>query len=210
MSTTSWSPARQRAKRHRKEAERTRANLHTLLAADARVRRRGPDHIVTDLSADVGFERHDLIIVRIAIERRSITLVIAPRRIWHRQEQRERLLLLKQFSRNVGRRVVLVPETVLRREPRRSNSLTVTAAARVAMSLSQRLRLSVAVLSCGGSVTLRDCLELLPEHEDPAGAVLAMVHARLLYLPLDQPITPESLVSTPGDGPLELTLEYPR
>lgn len=200
------SPAQYRATRHKKESQRARANALLLLAADARTLYRGADHTVTTLAAGLGFEPHDLTIIRVSLRRRTITLIIAPKRLWHRREARDQLLLLKRLARNVGARAVLVPGAQLRKQPRLENAVAVAGSFEAELTLSQRSRVEILVLAKGGSATLSECAEVLLDHPDPVAAVLALVRARRLTVSLAEPITAATMVMTnaasqrEGDG----------
>ena len=195
VSAAKGSPAQHRATRHKRESQRTRANALLILAADARVLYRGVDHTVASLAASLGFGRSDLIIVRVAACRRAITLIISPRRIWHSTELRKQLLAVRRLARNIGIRACLVPETQLRKQPRLDNASMIAAASDVTLTLSQRFRVEILLNVCGGSATLSECAEVLLDHPDPATAVLALVRARRAYLPLHQPLTPDSRIT---------------
>jgi hypothetical protein len=195
------SPAQHRATRHKREAQRARANALLLLAADPRVQYRGIDHTVAALAAGLAFERHDLTIIRLTTAQRAITLVIAPRRLWHRSSSRNQLLLLRQQARNVGVRTLLVPEAQLRRQPRLDNSVLVVACADIRVTLSQRFRVEIYVQACGGRATVGACAEMVAEHPDPVSVVLALVRAGRLQMRLDQTLTAESVVTSVPSGP---------
>ena len=119
-------------------------------------------------------------------------MIVAPRRIWHRAETYRQLLLLKHLARRISSRVILVPDEQLKKQPRLDNATAVVAAADTNITMSQRLRVETFVLSEGGSATLGACAQVLPEHEDPIGALMALVHAGRLYLDLNLPITADS------------------
>lgn len=200
MPPVKGSPAQYRATRHKREAQRTRANALLLLAAHAQVLYRGVDHTVTRLAGALGFERHDLTVLRVALPRRTITLIITPRRLWHSPECRYHLLSLKRQSRKVGVKAMLVPDTALRKQPRLANATLVVAASDVGITLSQRFRLEAFVMSNAGPVSLAECASLLPEHADPTAAVLSLVHAGRLVVDISRPLTPESLLSISGQA----------
>lgn len=195
MPPAKGSPAQYRATRHKREAQRTRANALLLLAADAQVLYRGADHTVTKLAGALGFERSDLTILRVNLTRRAITLIITPRRLWHSPEFRSQLLLLKRQSRKVGIRTLLVPDATLRKQPRLDNAALVVAAKDAGLTLSQRFRLEAYVMSNAEPTSLAECAALLAEHTDPVAAVLNLVGAGRLAIELNRPITPNSVVT---------------
>lgn len=188
------SSAEFRTKRHKQESRRARANLHLLLSANAEgVRYRSADPMVTTLAAACLFAPHDLIIVRVRHQWRTITLVIAPRRIWHSVRDRQRLFVLKTNAKRLGSRVILVPEPQLRREPRLSIAERVVGSVGTSLSISERLRIETHVLCSRGDASLASCTELLPEHPDAEKAVLALVHAGRLTFSWGQGLGPATL-----------------
>lgn len=168
-----------------------------LLAADSRVRYRGVDHSVVALAENAGFERFDLTIVRVAFQRRTISLIIAPRRLWHTAEGKSQLLLLKREARSLSIRCILVSEGALKSEPRLTNARIIADTSNTHLSYSQRFRVEMWVLGTIAPVSLSECAALLPEHDDPVSAVLSLVRAGVLFIPLDKVIGPETLVFAP-------------
>lgn len=168
-----------------------------LLAADSRVRYRGVDHVIVALAENAGFERFDLTICRVAFQRRTISLIIAPRRLWHTAEGKSQLLLLKREARRLSIRCILVSEGALKKEPRLTNARLIADTSNTQLSYSQRFRVEMYVLATVFPVSLSECAALLPEHDDPVSAVLSLVRAGVLFIPLDTMIGPESLVFAP-------------
>jgi hypothetical protein len=197
MPAREWSPARFRATRYKRESERRRANTMLLLAADSRVRYRGVDHAVVALAENAGFERFDLTIVRVALQRRTMSLIIAPRRLWHTPEGKSQLLLLKREARSLSIRCILVSEGALKKEPRLANARLIAGTSNTQLTHSQRFRVEMYVLSTISPVSLSECAGILPDHDDPVSAVLSLVRAGVLFIPLDTVIGPETLVFAP-------------
>lgn len=165
-----------------------------LLAGDARCQYRATDLLVQNLACNLGFQDHDLVCLRIAVRGRSITLVIVPRRLWHSEAPRAALLQLKELAGRVGNRVLLVPEPQLRKKQRSENALAVVAAAGTAVSTEQRFNLEVTLMAHAEGLPLKDCANLLDGHLDPINAVLCLVYCGRIYLSLNQPLSPNSIV----------------
>jgi len=90
---------------------------------------------------------------------------------------------------------VLVPESVIRSEPRLTNSLLVSSCDSVRVTPRERLVLLSHLAEVGGSAPLEACAEALAGSPDPAGAVLRLVAERVLTIALDRPIDLHSEVS---------------
>jgi hypothetical protein len=107
---------------------------------------------------------------------RTVSLVAVPSVCWRDPVLHARVLDLKWAVEFSGRRLVLVPESVIRAEPRLTNALLISSCDRVC-------------------VTPRERLILLSGSSDPAGAVLRLVAERVLTIALDRPIDLQSEVS---------------
>lgn len=143
---------------------------------------------MSSLAANCQFAPHDLIIVRVTSRKQIATLVIAPRRIWHSPERRLRLFVLKRNGQHVGRRIVLVPEPQLRKQPRLETAEQIVAATTATISTSERLLLEAFVQS-ERRPTLKSCGALIAGNPDPLGAILLLVSAGRLCVDLSRPIT---------------------
>ncbi len=126
---------------------------------------------------------------------RSVSLVAVPSVCWRDEILHARILDLKLAVELAGRRLVLVPESVIRAEPRLTNSLLVSACDSVRVTPRERLILLSHLAEVGGSATLEVCAEALADSADAAGAVLRLVAERVLTIALDRPIDLNSEVS---------------
>jgi hypothetical protein len=129
------------------------------------------------------------------INGRTVSLVAVPSACWRDPVLHARVFDLKWTRELSGRRIVLVPESVIRAEPRLTNSLLVSACDGVRVTPRERLILLSHLAEVGGSATLEVCAEWLAGSVDPAGAVLRLVAERVLTIALDRPIDLQSEVS---------------
>jgi hypothetical protein len=126
---------------------------------------------------------------------RTVSLVAVPSACWRDPVLHARILDLKWAVELAGCRVVLVPESVIRAEPRLTNALLVSACDDVRVTPRERLILLSHLAEVGGSASLEICAEWLTGSTDPAGAVLRLVAERVLTIALDRPIDLQSEVS---------------
>ena len=126
---------------------------------------------------------------------RTVSLVAVPSACWRDPDLHARVLDLKWTRELSGQRLVLVPESVLRAEPRLTNSLLVSACDSVRVTPRERFMLLSHLAEVGGSATLEVCAEALTGGADPAGAVLRLVAERVLTIALDRPINLQTEVS---------------
>lgn len=126
---------------------------------------------------------------------RTVSLVAVPSACWRDPVLHARVLDLKWTRELSGQRLVLVPESVIRAEPRLTNALLVSACDGVHVTPRERLILLSHLAEVGGSASLGVCAEWLAGSVDPAGAVLRLVAERVLTIALNRPIDLQSEVS---------------
>lgn len=126
---------------------------------------------------------------------RTVSLVAVPSACWRAPDLHARVLDLKWTRELSGQRLVLVPESVIRAEPRLTNALLISACDDVRVTPRERLILLSHLAEVGGSASLEVCAEALTGSTDPAGAVLRLVVERVLTIALDRPIDLQSEVS---------------
>jgi hypothetical protein len=129
------------------------------------------------------------------INGRGVSVAAVPSVCWRDSTVHARVLELKWMAKTRGRRLVLVPESVVRAEPRLTNALLVSACDSVRVTPRERLMLLSHLAEFGGSASLEICAEALAGSVDPAGAVLRLVSERVLTIALDRPIDLQSEVS---------------
>lgn len=174
--------------------------LCMLLAADPAVLVHGPDGMVTAMLPALGLAGRGVAVVRARTQARDVTLVAVPYLLWPYpwvEEQRVPLLELKRLAGCSGRRVVLLPEARVRREPRATNARLVAQAAGTDVPPRDRLTILGALVDEPG-IALGDLAALASGAGDPVAAVLALVAAGLLHLDLDHaPVGPATQVWPP-------------
>jgi hypothetical protein len=126
---------------------------------------------------------------------RGVSVAAVPSVFWRDPIVHARVLELKWVAKTRGRRLVLVPESVVRAEPRLTNALLISACNSVRVTSRERLILLSHLAEVGGSASLEICAEALAGSVDPAGAVLRLVAERVLTIALDRPIDLQSEVS---------------
>ncbi len=126
---------------------------------------------------------------------RTVSIVAVPSACWRDPVLHARVLNLKWTVEMSGRRLVLVPESVVRAEPRLTNALLVSACDSVHVTPRERLILLSHLAEVGGSASLEVCAEALAGSTDPARAVLRLVAEHVLTIALDRPIDLQSEVS---------------
>jgi hypothetical protein len=126
---------------------------------------------------------------------RTVSVAAVPSACWRDPDLHARVLDLKWTRELSGQRLVLVPESVIRAEPRLTNALLISACDGVHVTPRERLILLSHLAEVGGSASLEVCAEVLIGSADPAGAVLRLVDERVLTIALDRPIDLQSEVS---------------
>jgi hypothetical protein len=144
----------------------------------------------------LGLAQVDLVLRSVRLSGgRTVSVVAVPSACWRDPVLHARVLDLKWAVEFSGRRVVLVPESIIRAEPRLTNALLVSACDSVRVTPRERLILLSHLAEVGGSASLEVCAEALAGSADPAGAVLRLVAERVLTIALDRPIDLQSEVS---------------
>lgn len=93
-----------------------------------------------------------------------------------------------------GRRVCLVPEANLRRQPARANRELVSSAGAACLAPFDRVKVLDRILGDGGSSTLGEVACLVSGGDDPVAGVLSLVVAGVLRIDMDRAIDAESRV----------------
>lgn len=181
-----------RRTRHIKRNVKLHQQLRDLVAANAECRYIGGNAAVEHIAARLGFEPHDLAIVDVKIGRRIITLIAVPHRIWDRAFPSAKAIDLRSQSREAGHAAILVPQAVVEREPRLSNSQLVARTASIKVDATARM-IVLAHLIENGACCLSELAGLL-DHPDPFGAILHLVTAGAIALDVDRCITPYSMI----------------
>ncbi|WP_341987760.1 hypothetical protein [Azorhizobium sp. AG788] len=93
--------------------------------------------------------------------------------------------------------LLIVRESWLLREPRLEVISAVVACLDQIPSVTDWLRIERHLLELGGSSCLEECVAQVRQHEDPAGAVLALVAAGWLRIEVSRPLSGSSVISLP-------------
>lgn len=154
----------------------------------------GHDQDLAQRLAALGLTETGLILRRLRLgDRRRFNLVVLPDAV--RQDSRQLALLtrLRRRENRSGRRLILVGECVIDRQPRLANAQLIAECAGFLPSATGRLAVT-AQLTMTGATELAALLPLLRRQVDPAASVLALVAAKTLVVDLDRPLGPHSLV----------------
>ncbi len=131
--------------------------------------------------------------MRVQLATRTATLVAVPSDLWRDGARRARALALKQAAARSGRRVVVMPEGALRREPRLGNAVLMAQAAQAAIGAEDRIAVMAALAEEPGMV-LGDLIQLVRHEPDRVAAVLSLARSGVVDVDRRKPIGPLSAV----------------
>lgn len=131
--------------------------------------------------------------IRVKLASRSVTLVAVPSDLWMDGARRARVLALKHAAARSGRRVIVVPEGVLRREPRLGNAVLMAQAARAIIGAEDRIAVMAALAEEPGMV-LGDLIQLVRHEPDRVAAVLSLARSGVADVDRRKPIGPLSAI----------------
>lgn len=172
------------------------AKLDAVLATHPAVRAVSPDPVAEALSNGLGGAARELAIRRVRLVGAGpVSVAAVPSAAWHDPGAKVSALSLRRAAAHLGRRVVLVTEAWLDREPRLANALLVASCASAPVAPRDRLSLMSALLDAGGELPLADAAEVMTSADDPVAAVLALGAHRVLALGMDEPVGPATRVS---------------
>lgn len=152
----------------------------------------GQDDLVLNLAAYHSLRPSDAVITKLRTNTRSFTVVVATSRAW--EHSRDALIAMKQDARRTQHRVLLMPAGRLRRATFLTNCALVGTSRNVRITATDRMAI-IARLRDDPCASLEDCAREIGGHDDPVGAVLAMVAEGFLRMDLRAPMRPESQVS---------------
>jgi hypothetical protein len=165
--------------------------VETILSANS-ARLDGRDRDVEELAAFCGLKRSDALVLPVRLRQREVVFLIARSQTWRRAK--DNMIALKRACAHAGRRLVLVPAGWVRRPTFLVNCAIIGSSASTQVTATLRLAV-LDQLMFDPTSSLRDCAACLDNHEDPVGAVLAMVGQGFLKLDLRKQISPETLIS---------------
>lgn len=182
---------------------RLKRELRDLVNAYTSARFLGSGRFVEDMAAKAGIHSHELCIVDVLLRGATVTIVCVPYGGWTRPEFMERVHALRIGAKAQGRRVVVVPQGIVDRQPRLGNaSIIGVAGKRVTVDATARMTV-LAHLVENGDCSLSDLASLL-DHPDPYGAILNLISQDVLRIDLRRCISPSSLVGLPNGDAVEL------
>lgn len=152
----------------------------------------GEDDQIRELATYHGLRSTDAVILKLRTNTRRFTLVVATSRTWERS--RHALIAIKHDAARSQRKVQLVPAGRLRRTNFLTNCALIGTSRKVRITATDRMAI-IARLREDPCSSLDDCAREIDGHEDPVGAVLAMVAEGFLRMDLRAPMRPESQVS---------------
>ncbi|CAN7385916.1 hypothetical protein LJR016_002281 [Devosia sp. LjRoot16] len=189
-----------RRTRHIKRNVRLHDQIRDLITANAACRYIGGNSAVEAIAARLGFQPHDLAIADVRVGRRIVTLICVPHRIWDRAFPSAKAIDLRFQARESGHAAILVPQSVIEREPRLGNSQLLARTATIKVDATSRMMILAHLIENGAS-----CLSELAgliQHPDPIGAILHLVTIGVVAIDLGQCITPYTMadIAAPQTG----------
>ncbi len=139
------------------------------------------------------FREERLVASRIRLKTAMITVVAVASDVWEVGVRRSRVLALKRAAAAAGRRVLVIPERRLRREPRCGNALLIAQAAQAAIGAEDRIAVMAALTEEPG-MSLGDLIHVVQHAQDRVGAVLSLARQGVIEVDVRKPIGPLSSV----------------
>jgi hypothetical protein len=120
-----------------------------------------------------------------------VTLVAIPSDLWTDSVRRARVLALKRAAIQSGRRVMILPEGALRREPKLGNAFLMAQAAHAVIGAEDRIAVMAALAEEPG-MALGDLIQVVRHEPDRVAAVLSLVRSGVLEVDMRKAIGPQS------------------
>ena len=156
----------------------------------------GDDPVVSHLISSSGFGPHDVVVVRLGAWGKIVTAICVPTRIWRDADLRAGLLDIKrEAEEDLRTRCIVVPQRWLRANIRGSVARVIAQARHTRYSPKQMTTIIEHLLRTKIS-TLAEAAAVIPEHEDPFGAILAMAAQGYVGLDRSAPLKGGSWLST--------------
>ncbi len=156
----------------------------------------GPDPVAQQIMTSKGFARFDFTALHVAVRGWLVTVVAVPTRIWRDADARRALMEAKTEAKDARTRFILIPQRWLRGNVRGHVAMTLAMARDVQYDPTQVEELLVHVTDTR-MATLKECADLVRDHPDPFGVVLAICCAGRLRIERRRSIGPTSIVSVP-------------
>lgn len=129
---------------------------------------------------------------RVSYKANVMTIIVVPGGIWHEKLPMLRIRAIKRERSAATRRVCIIPESVVHRQPRLSNSQYISNAAQVWVPPEDRMAVLLHLIENGYS-TVIDCAREV-KSAPPVAAVFQMISDGTLMIDLDKPILPHSRI----------------
>jgi hypothetical protein len=174
--------------------------IKDLITANPTCRYVGGNQTVENIAARLGFQPHDLAIADVKIGRRVVTLIVLPHRIWDRPFPAAKAIDLRFQAREAGHAAILVPQSVIEREPRLGNSQLLARTATIKVDATARMAVLAHLIENGASCIFE--LAGLIRHQDPIGAILHLVTTGVIAIDMGSCITPYTMadIASPHTG----------
>jgi hypothetical protein len=158
----------------------------------------GPDPLVDQLAAALGFGDNDLVITRALIGKRMCTVVAVPTRVWKDPESRQDLEDLRGQAQDHRIRLLFVAQRWLRAPVRSQIAAAIHASRNARFSLTERNSV-VDEVRARRIITIADCAGKVAGNCDPYGVVLALCAQGYLLFDRSSAIGPETWIALPDD-----------
>lgn len=191
-------PARPDFRRQRQIGRNVRLHeqLRDLVHAHPEAAYIGANGAVEGIAYSLGFAPHDLCVVDVQLAGKVVTLVCVPHQHWNRPASMAKVLDLRFQAKAAGHLVVLVPQSIVERQPRLGNAEIIARTAKVRVDSASRM-IVLAHLIEHGDTSLSELAGLI-QHSDPFAAILHLVAVGAVAIDLERAITPSSLVGIPS------------
>ncbi|WP_417583519.1 hypothetical protein [Pelagibacterium sp.] len=184
--------SRNRRARHLRAYFRLEKRLLALIDTMSSAQDLGADELLENLAFREGFDEADLVLRTVRRRDQIIAVIAVPHRIFYKPDYMAKVRAMKRAAKQLGRRCLIVPQSIVDQEPRRSNAELLHRSRSLSVDATSRLSVLVHLMDSGAS-TLRECAELF-SHENPVGSVLRLAWEGTLRIDLRKPIGPETRV----------------
>jgi hypothetical protein len=152
-----------------------------------------PDPVCEALWRGACFRDERLAVLRVKLTSKVVTVVAVPSDVWMDGARRARVLALKRAAVHSGRRMTVLPEGALRREPRLGNALVMAQASQTTMCAEDRIAVMAALVEEPG-LALGDLIQIVRHGPDRVAAVLSLARSGVVDVERRRPIGPLSQV----------------
>lgn len=152
-----------------------------------------PDPVCEALWRGACLRDERLAVLRVKLTSKVVTVVAVPSDIWTDGARRARVMALKRAAARSGRRMTLLPEGALRREPRLGNALVMAQAAQTTIGAEDRIAVMAALAEEPG-IALGDLIQIVRHGPDRVAAVLSLARSGVVDVERRKPIGPLSRV----------------